>query len=914
MAEELKKLTGRVQSVEGGKGDESLNYEDLCIQPDVEQLEGYKPPKFEMFNGTGDPKVHLRTYCNKLAGVGKNEQIRMKLFIRSLIGDALSWYISQNPKKWVNWWVNPKKTCAYHSSMNGHTIEECRMLKDKIQTLIDTKVIPAKEATLNVRNNPLPDHRGKGVNMIETDEEWNHEGSIRHIREGDTPKTSHVILSSIVVQTQAPFEVEVVMPFTVMIAPTPYYKSDIVPWVYVAEGKRKGKAKMEEIGTAQGMTRTDRVYTPDNLGGTSKETASKPPVVETCTDNLWRKVQVMEYPVVDHLNKTPAQISILSLLQNSDAHENALMNVLSEAYVPAGVTSGEMANMFGVLIDGGSSLNIWPLTILKRLGKVLHEIQMGSMNVKAFDGSQRATIGEINLDIQMGPTWFDDEFHVLDISTTYNLLLGRPWIYAVGAVASTLHQSNLEETEAVNSGDSETVKETRISIHLSPSEKEEYVRFLREYEDIFAWSYDDMTGLSTSIVAHKLPTNPMCQPVKQKLSKFKPYMSLKIKEEVIKKIKDKLNHAKCAFEVPAGKMLGFIVSRRGMELDPSKIKAVQDLPLPKNKKGVMSFLGHLNYISRFIAQSTVICEPIFKMLRKDAAKNWTEECEKAFSKIKEYLSQLPVLVPPEPGRPLLLYFSMLDGAFGCVVKGQALADHLAENPVDGEYKPLKTYFPDEEVSLVGKDFAETYDCWRMFFDGAANFKGVAIGVILVSENGQHYLGIDVIGLIKPADSNGHKFILVAIDYFTKLVEVASNKAVTKKVVADFVRDRIVCRFGVPDSIITDNAANLNNDLKKALCETFKIKHQNFTTYRQQMNGVLEAANKNIKKILRKMGDNYKQWHEKLPFSLLGYHTTVRTSTGATPYLLVYGTEVVISAEVDIPSLRIIQEAELSDAE
>ncbi|XP_070034468.1 uncharacterized protein [Nicotiana tomentosiformis] len=295
-----------------------------------------------------------------------------------------------------------------------------------------------------------------------------------------------------------------------------------------------------------------------------------------------------------------------------------------------------------------------------------------------------------------------------------------------------------------------------------------------------------------------------------------------------------------------------------------------------------------------------------------------------------------------------------------VVKGQALADHLAENPVDGEYKPLKTYFPDEEVSLVGKDFAKTYDCWRMFFDGAANFKGVAIGVILVSENGQHYLvsaklrfpctnnmakyeacilvlrlvvdmnvqellvigdsdllvhqGIDVIGLIKPADSNGHKFILVAIDYFTKLVEVASNKAVTKKVVADFVRDRIVCRFGVPDSIITDNAANLNNDLKKALCETFKIKHQNFTTYRQQMNGVLEAANKNIKKILRKMGDNYKQWHEKLPFSLLGYHTTVRTSTGATPYLLVYGTEVVISAEVDTPSLRIIQEAELSDAE
>ncbi|XP_070004245.1 uncharacterized protein [Nicotiana sylvestris] len=63
-----------------------------------------------------------------------------------------------------------------------------------------------------------------------------------------------------------------------------------------------------------------------------------------------------------------------------------------------------------------------------------------------------------------------------------------------------------------------------------------------------------------------------------------------------------------------------------------------------------------------------------------------------------------------------------------------------------------------------------------------------------------------------------------------------------------------------------------------------------------------------------MVDNHKQLHEKLPFSLLGYRTIVRTSTGATPYMLVYGTEAVIPAKVEIPSLRIIQEVELSDAE
>ncbi|XP_070036831.1 uncharacterized protein [Nicotiana tomentosiformis] len=103
MAEELNTLFGRVQSVEGWKGVEGLNYEHLCIQPNMELPEGYKTPKFEIFDGTGDPKVHLRTYRDKLMDIGKNEQIHMKLLMRSLTRDALSWYIIQNPKKWPNW-------------------------------------------------------------------------------------------------------------------------------------------------------------------------------------------------------------------------------------------------------------------------------------------------------------------------------------------------------------------------------------------------------------------------------------------------------------------------------------------------------------------------------------------------------------------------------------------------------------------------------------------------------------------------------------------------------------------------------------------------------------------------------------------------------------------------------------------
>ncbi|XP_070017683.1 uncharacterized protein [Nicotiana sylvestris] len=94
-----------------------------------------------------------------------------------------------------------------------------------------------------------------------------------------------------------------------------------------------------------------------------------------------------------------------------------------------------------ILIDRGSSLNICPLVTLKKLGKGLHEINDGEINVKAFDGSQRSTIGEIILSLQMGPTWFEVDFKVIDVPTSYNLLLGRSWIHAAGAIASTLHQA-----------------------------------------------------------------------------------------------------------------------------------------------------------------------------------------------------------------------------------------------------------------------------------------------------------------------------------------------------------------------------------------------------------------------------------------------------------------------------------------
>ena len=98
-----------------------------------------------------------------------------------------------------------------------------------------------------------------------------------------------------------------------------------------------------------------------------------------------------------------------------------------------------------------------------------------------------------------------------------------------------------------------------------------------------------------------------------------------------------------------------------------------------------------------------------------------------------------------------------------------------------------------------------------------------------------------------------------------------------------------------------------------LCDEFQIQHHNSSPYRPKMNGAVKTANKNIKKIIQKMVVTYKDWHEMLPFALHGYRTSVRTSTRATPFLLVYGMEAVLPFEVEIPSLRMLMETQLEEA-
>ena len=118
----------------------------------------------------------------------------------------------------------------------------------------------------------------------------------------------------------------------------------------------------------------------------------------------------------------------------------------------------------------------------------------------------------------------------------------------------------------------------------------------------------------------------------------------------------KLNPNKCAFRVTAGKFLGFMVSQRGIKVNPEKVRAIMELEPPRTIKEVQSLNGKIAALNRFIPRAMDRCLLFSRTLRKSF--KWTDECQMAFNDLKMYLSSPSLLSPSTPGKELYLYLAI----------------------------------------------------------------------------------------------------------------------------------------------------------------------------------------------------------------------------------------------------------------
>ncbi|RDX79275.1 gag-pol, partial [Mucuna pruriens] len=148
-------------------------------------------------------------------------------------------------------------------------------------------------------------------------------------------------------------------------------------------------------------------------------------------------------------------------------------------------------------------------------------------------------------------------------------------------------------------------------------------------------------------------------------------------------------------------------------------------------------------------------------------------------------------------------------------------------------------------------------------------------------------GIDFMGPF-PA-SNGYSYILLGVDYVSRWVEAIATKTNDAKVVVDFLKSNIFCRFGVPKALISDQGSHFCNKAMFSLLHKHGVVHRIATAYHPQTNDQVEVFNREIKKTLQKMTNpNWKDWSRLLEDALWAHRTAYRTPLGMSPYWVIFG--------------------------
>ena len=155
------------------------------------------------------------------------------------------------------------------------------------------------------------------------------------------------------------------------------------------------------------------------------------------------------------------------------------------------------------------------------------------------------------------------------------------------------------------------------------------------------------------------------------------------------------------------------------------------------------------------------------------------------------------------------------------------------------------------------------------------------------------VSMDIVGPIKQT-KNGNQYILVLIDNLTKWPEAFAMPDQTALTVAKIFVEQVICRHGMPRTLLTDRGTNFLSKLFQEICKFLKIERLLTTSYKPSTNGLCEHENKSLKDMLMHFVNNrHDDWDEYLSFVLFAYRTAVHSSTLETPFYLMHGRDPVL---------------------
>jgi hypothetical protein len=180
----------------------------------------------------------------------------------------------------------------------------------------------------------------------------------------------------------------------------------------------------------------------------------------------------------------------------------------------------------------------------------------------------------------------------------------------------------------------------------------------------------------------------------------------------------KLNPEKCTFGVPARQLLGYIISQRGIEANPSKIKAIEALKKPTQLRDVQKFAGCLASLSRFVSQLGEKAMPLYQLMKKTNHFVWSQRADDSFNDLKRALSTTPILEAPAPREPMLLYIAVTPQVISVVI--------VVERIEEGKELPVQrpVYYLSEVLTLSKQNYP--------------HYQKVVYGVYMAAKKLKHY--------------------------------------------------------------------------------------------------------------------------------------------------------------------------------
>ncbi|XP_019226659.1 PREDICTED: uncharacterized protein LOC109208090 [Nicotiana attenuata] len=499
-----------------------------------------------------------------------------------------------------------------------------------------------------------------------------------------------------------------------------------------------------------------------------------------------------------------------------------------------------------------------------------------------------------------------------------------------------------------------------LGTRLHPKLRFGFIEFLKFNADYFAWSHEDITGIPTEVVVHKLGLDHDVPPVRQKKSPIAKARNKFVKEEVthfvnigsirevrypdwlannvvvpkknnkfrdhlkhlqetfdiLRKHNMKLNPEKCAFGVSSGKFLGFLVSQRGIEVNPDKIKVIEDIPDQLSSvKNIQRLTGRLAALSRFISRSLEKCHRFFALLKKKNNFDWTPQCQQALRDLKRYLSSPPLLSKPKEGETSLVYLAVMElvsviatpgnqgGSNGVridirsldLINERGLPTGLDSNVIEIKYD-LQLAVNQSITHIPREENTEAYTLANL--GSSTKIKGIESGAVIqltnsvLDTNGYYEVNstslvwdrrneiIDYLEHRKlPEDHKASRALRAkAARYSFKRGQLSLSEDQRTRS-GRFLVENIICRFGISKKIACDNGLQFIGAKVTKFLEDLKIKRITSSPYHPSPNGQVESTNKVIIQNLKKRLEAGKgKWLEELPGVLWAYRTTAKSST------------------------------------